>query len=298
MHIQKDKEVVLHQAIEQMLEKYDLKTLDSYKDALKEIIQEIALLGLSRSKFFDQAAFYGGTALRIFYGLDRFSEDLDFSLLKGTDEFDIVPCCSAIKNELGAYGFEMEVTKKEKTIKTGIESAFIKGNTLIQMLNIQSVSPPVSGIHGNEVLKIKLEIDTTPPGGADYEVRYSLRPIPYSVRLFTAPSLFAGKIHAILCRGWKGQRVKGRDLYDFVWYISREIPVNLNHLAFRMKQTGHLDESALSQEMLTNQLKEKFRQIDYKQAKNDIAPFISDLKSIGLWSEKFFQAILSKIAIE
>lgn len=281
-----------------MLEKYDLKTPDNYKDALKEIIQEVALLGLSRSNFFDQAAFYGGTALRIFYGLDRFSEDLDFSLLQESDEFDIATYCNSIKNELRAYGFDMEVIRKAKTKKTGIESAFIKGNTLIQMLNIHAVTPPVSGIHGNEVLKIKLEIDTTPPEGANYEVQFSLRPIPYSVRLFTTPSLFAGKIHAILCRGWKGRRVKGRDLYDFVWYISREIPVNLKHLAFRMKQTGHLDDSPLSQELLINLLKEKFRQIDYKQAKNDVAPFISDLRSIDLWSEEFFQAILSKIAIE
>ncbi|MBA3029352.1 MAG: nucleotidyl transferase AbiEii/AbiGii toxin family protein [Desulfobacteraceae bacterium] len=287
----------MQHAIEEMLGKYDLKTPDNYKSALKEIIQEVSLLGLSRSNFFDQAAFYGGTALRIFYGLDRFSEDLDFSLLKEKEEFDIAPYCNAIKNELGAYGFEMEVRKKKKTTKTGIESAFIKGKTVVQMLNIHAVAPPVSGVHDNEVLKIKLEIDTTPPGGADYEVQYGLRPIPYSVRLFTAPSLFAGKIHAILCRGWKGQRIKGRDLYDFVWYISREIPVNLKHLACRMKQTGHLENSILSPETLINLLKEKFRRINYKQAKNDIAPFISDQRSIDLWSEEFFQAILSKISI-
>jgi hypothetical protein len=281
-----------------MLERYDLKTPDNYKSALKEIIQEVALLGLSRSNFFDMAAFYGGTALRMFYNLDRFSEDLDFSLLSEKEDFDITVYCDAIKNELGAYGFDMEVIKKEKKIRTGIESAFIKGKILVQMLDIHAVTPPVSGVHDNEVVKIKLEIDTTPPGGADYEIQYSLRPIPYSVRLFTAPSLFAGKIHAILCREWKGQRVKGRDLYDFVWYIAREIPVNINHLACRMKQTGHLGGNILSSERFINMLKEKFRLIDYKQAKNDISPFIKDPRSIDLWSEAFFNAVVSKISYE
>ena len=279
-----------------MLATYNAKTPDDYKNALKEIIQEIALLGLSRSTFFDVAAFYGGTALRIFYGLDRFSEDLDFSLLTENADFDISVYCDAIKNELGGYGFDMTVTKKEKKMESGIESAFIKGNTVVQMLNIGGIAPPVSGVHPNEKLKIKIEVDTMPPGGADYDVRYSLKPIPYSVRLFTAPCLFAGKIHAILCREWKGKRVKGRDLYDFVWYVANETPVNLLHLAYRMKQTGHLDDvGALSMEKLTEMMKEKFSRIDYKQAKNDVAPFIRDPHSIDLWSAAFFNGILPKI---
>jgi len=287
----------LSHAIEQMLKKYDCRTPDDYRNALKEILQEIALLGLSRTNFFDQAAFYGGTALRIFYGLDRFSEDLDFSLLKRNERFDIEPYCDAIKNELAAYGFEMEVTKKEKKIETGIESAFIKGETLIQLLNINAVTPPVSGVHRDEVLKIKLEVDTTPPTGAEYEIQYNLSPVPYSVRLFNGPSLFAGKMHAVLCRAWNDGRIKGRDLYDLVWYVKREIPVSLKHLGYRMKQTGHLEEdNRLSSNQLQMMLKEKFSRIDYKQAKNDVYPFIRDPEVTDLWSEAFFNSVASRIA--
>lgn len=282
----------MHSAIEQMLGDYDLKSPDDYKHALKEIIQEVALLGLSRSNFFDSAAFYGGTALRIFYGLDRFSEDLDFSLLQKNKGFDISDYCEAIRNELGAYGFNMTVKKKKKKMESNIESAFIKGETLIQLLNINAITPPVSGVHKNETLKIKLEIDVVPPAGAECEVKYSLRPIPYSIRIFSPSSLFAGKLHAVLCRGWKNGRMKGRDLYDMLWYISNAIPVNLTHLEKRLKQTGHLENhQTLSVETLLDMLKEKFNSMDFKQAKADVIPFIKDPAAVSPWSTDFFNSI-------
>lgn len=289
----------MHSAVEQMLDRYGCKTSDDVKNALKEVVQEIALLGLSRSDFFDHAAFYGGTALRMFYGLDRFSEDLDFSLLKPRPDFQISVYCDAIRNELGAYGFEMEVTTKEKDAGSTIKSAFIKGGTLINMLKVTSVVPPVSGVHRDEILKIKIEVDVAPPGGAAYEVKYMLRPIPYSVRLFSPSSLFAGKLHAVLCRSWGGNRVKGRDLYDLVWYVSKEIPVHLSHLAERMIQTGHLNESqSLTSDVLINMMNEKFRLIDFKQAKNDVLPFVSDPRSLDLWSEEFFHSLTKHMSLK
>ena len=136
----------MHSAIENMLKKYSGTTVDDYKNALKEIIQEIALLGLFRANFFDVAAFYGGTALRIFYGLDRFSEDIDFSLLKKSKYFDITLYCEFIRDEMAAFGFEAEVTRKEKAGDSNIESAFIKTGTLINLLKIASIIPPVAGI--------------------------------------------------------------------------------------------------------------------------------------------------------
>ena len=287
----------MNSAIEQMLGSYNLKSPDDYKHALKEIIQEIALLGLSRSNFFDHAAFYGGTALRIFYKLDRFSEDLDFSLLEKNRGFDISDYCEAIRNELGAYGFDMTVEKKRKKAESNIESAFIKGETLIQMLNINAMTPPISGVHKNEILKIKLEVDVMPPSGAEYEVKYSLRPIPYSIRIYSLSSLFAGKLHAVLCRGWESGRMKGRDLYDMVWYISRAIPVNLPHLEKRMKQTGNIENNeALSRAMLLKMLKEKFNSMDFKQAKIDIIPFIKDPAAVAPWSNIFFNSISERIS--
>ncbi len=272
-----------------MLEKYACKTVDDYKNALKEILQEIALLGLFRSNLFDIAAFYGGSALRIFYGLDRFSEDLDFSLLKKSNDFDVGPYCDFIRDEMAAFGFEAEVTKKVKAGQSNIESAFIKAGTLIHLLQIESITPPVSGIAGNELLKIKLEIDTNPPAGAEYEVKYLLTPLPCHVRLFSASSLFAGKLHALLCRDWKSGRMKGRDLYDYVWYLSRSTPLNIPHLEERMKQTGHLKKKdKLTPPLLKEMLIEKFSSLDYMQAKQDVMPFIKDSRSLDIWSSDFF----------
>jgi len=274
-----------------MLTQYNLNNVEDYKYALKEIVQEIALLGLFRSGFFNKAAFYGGTALRIFHGLDRFSEDLDFSLLTPQKDFDLSKYTKYIETELGAYGFEMTVDEKTKLTDTAIKSAFIKGGTKIHLLKISSIKNPVTGVHSNEEIKIKLEVDTEPPGSAEYEVRYQLNPVPYSVRLFSTSSLLAGKLHAILFRSWKN-RVKGRDYYDYLWYLSKNIEVNLEHLSCRMKQTKHLDENeVLNEEMLLNFLFDKFKETDFNQAKKDVLPFIKDSSVLQLWSEDFFKKI-------
>lgn len=283
----------MHSAIEDMLKKYPNKTVDDHKNALKEILQEIALLGLFRANFFDVAAFYGGTALRIFYGLDRFSEDIDFSLIKKTENFDITPYCGFIREEMAAFGFEAEVTKKVKAVDSNIESAFIKTDTLINLLKIEAIAPPVPGVGKNELLKIKLEIDINPPAGADYEVKYLLMPIPFHVRLYSAPSLFAGKIHAILCRDWKSGRVKGRDLYDFVWYLSRSIPVNIYHLEERLKQTGHLKkDDRLTPPKAMGLLEDKFSSLNFEQAKMDVIPFIKEARALNIWTHDFFISIM------
>lgn len=280
----------MHSAIENLLEKYDCSTTEGYKNALKEIIQEIALLGLFRAGFFDLAAFYGGTALRLFYHLERFSEDLDFSLLAVDPDFDLQPYCIAIQAELGAYGFEVDVSPKEKR-HSAIASAFIKGETLRHLLKIRAIQPTVSGVSPHELLKVKVEVDTHPPPAAEYEIKYALTPIPYSVRVFTAPCLFAGKIHAVLCRAWKN-RVKGRDLYDYLWYLSRGIPVHLAHLEQRLIQTQSYPRTEpLTLEMLRQMLQERFATIDYRQAQQDVRPFIKDPRSLELWSAELFTAV-------
>jgi predicted nucleotidyltransferase component of viral defense system len=281
----------MHSAIESMLETYNCKTTDDYKNALKEIVQEIALLGLHRGGFFDQAAFYGGTALRVFYGLDRFSEDLDFSLLRTDPQFDLSLYTTVVQDELGAFGLDMQVREKIKNNESPVKSAFIKGGTQIHLLQIASVEPPISGVAASEQLKIKMEVDTDPPGGADFQVKYQLNPIPYYVRLYSPGSLFAGKVHAILCRSWKS-RVKGRDYYDFVWYLSKGIAVNLHHVRARMIQTGHLaPEQEWNETVLKNRLIERFQAIDFEQAKKDVLPFVKNPQSLNLWSADFFTAI-------
>lgn len=289
----------MHSAIDDMLKAYDCRTADDYRHALNEIVQEIALLGLYRGGFFAKAAFYGGTALRIFYGLDRFSENLDFSLLKSDKTFDLSSFTQIVQDELGAYGLKMTVQEKIKKNDSPVKSAFIKGGTQIHIMKIASVQPPVTGIHPQEQLRIKLEVDTQPPPGATFEMKYQLRPVPYSVRLYTPSSLLAGKMHALLCRSWK-TRVKGRDFYDYVWFLSKSIPVNIMHLTERMKQTGHLPADAvLTEKDLKSRLRNRFASVDFNQAKKDVLPFIKNSEAVGLWSAEFFSAITDdKLKIE
>lgn len=277
--------------VQQMLEKYDCKTSDDYKNALKEIIQEVALCGLSRGGFFKKAAFYGGTALRIFYGLDRFSEDMDFSLLEVDENFEIEAYFPALHEEFLANGFELSIEKKEKSIESDVQSAFIKGGTLISLLNIVPSNEKILGISKTEVVKIKFEIDTNPPACATFENKYGLLPIPYGVRLYDEASLFAGKIHAVLCRAWKN-RIKGRDFYDYLWYLSRGTNVNLLHLQKRLEQSGKWDTfDNLTLKNLKDMLCERFASIDFEKAKQDVLPFIKDSSKLDLWSVDFFSAI-------
>ncbi|EMJ90314.1 nucleotidyl transferase AbiEii/AbiGii toxin family protein [Leptospira meyeri] len=278
----------MHSAVESMLQKYQCKTADDYKHALKEIIQEISLLGLYRSGFFKHAAFYGGTALRIFYKLDRFSEDLDFSLLGRDKQFQIQDYLRSLEDELGSYGFDMSVEVKTKKIESQIQSAFIKGGTLVHLLKIRTNQNLDLRVPDNEQLKIKLEIDIDPPAKASYETKYHLTPIPFPVTLFTKPCLFSGKIHAVLCRDWKS-RVKGRDFYDYVWYLKNNTSVDLDHLKARMMQSGHLQtKDKFSIPVLKQMLVERFKSVSISQAKTDIQPFVSNAKELDVWSPEFF----------
>jgi len=280
----------VNSAINSMLEKYACKTIEEHRNALKEIVQEISLLGLYRCGFFNKAAFYGGTALRIFYGLDRFSEDLDFSLVEADPNFRLKDFLKPLEDELSSFGFEMQVEEKRKSTRSAIKSAFIKGDTQLHLLRIAAIKPPVSGLNPDEKLRVKIEIDTDPPGKANFEIKYQLLPVPFSVRLFDAPSLFAGKVHALLCRSWQN-RVKGRDFYDYAWYLSRSIPLNIQHLQARLDQTGHLAKKKLEPEMLIEMLDERFDTIDFAKAKEDVKAFVSNQETLELWSADFFSQI-------
>ncbi len=287
----------MNNALENLLEPYHLNTLDDYENALKEIIQQLALLGLWRSKFYEHAAFYGGTALRLFYGLRRFSEDLDFSLLEKNEDFNLLPHLNAIEKEIESFGFKFSVQMKEKAISTPVESAFIKGNTRINLLCIEAGDSIVKGFDRNRKIKIKLEIDTDPPPGAQYEVKTLLTPIPFGVKLFSKPDLFAGKMHAILCRQWKS-RVKGRDFYDLTWYIGQKVPCRMAYLKEKMAQTNHWkmgDE--LNKNSLLQLLHEKFETVDFEQAKMDVRPFLKDRQELALWNREFFSGIIENIEV-
>lgn len=281
----------MNHVINEMLNKYRAEGLADKKNAIKEIMQEIVLCGLSRAGFFKKAAFYGGTALRIFYGLDRFSEDLDFSLMAPDDSFELSEYFPTLKKEVASYGLNVEITEKEKTKESAIRSAFLKGNTKEHMLLFYSSDPAASAVAGNETIKIKFEVDTNPPAGAAFEHKYRLLPAPYEVTLYDMPSLFAGKAHAVICRAWKS-RVKGRDLYDYVFYLSRGASLNTEHLKARLVQSGVWKaEDPFTVEDAKNLLCAHFETIDYAQAKGDVSPFIKDKAAIDLWSADFFKQI-------
>lgn len=287
----------MNNILSQMLEKYSISTLSDEKNALKEVVQEVALCGLFRAGFFNTAAFYGGTALRIFYGLDRFSEDLDFSLLKPSNDFELSKYLSILESEIRAVGLNFRAEEKIKTNDSFIKSAFLKGNTKEHIMTVYNDLQINTGISSGELLKIKIEVDINPPAYATYENKYRLLPSPYKVKIFDMPSLFAGKLHAVICRAWR-DRVKGRDLYDYVFYLSQNATVNLPHLNARLVDSGFIDNDfKLNRERLIKILQERFATIDYTQAKNDVLPFIRDKSKLELWSKEFFQDITESIVI-
>ena len=285
-------------AIKTMLQRYNLIDSQSCNLALREIIQEIALLGLWRAKFFESAAFYGGTALRILYGLNRYSENLDFSLLKPNPVFSLDQYNLAITRELEAYGFVVQVDRRHKNIQSQIESAFIKANTKQEFIRIGMPDFSYKMLTPKAVMKIKLEVDVDPPNGFCTEPKVLLHPIPISINAYTASHLFAGKMHAVLCRLWKS-RVKGRDWFDFVWFVQQGIALNLNHLSIRMQQSGHLsDNQILNEELFKKLLTNKINLLNIVKAKLDIKPFIKDSALIESWSQGYFHEITEKIKFD
>lgn len=284
----------MNNAINNMLQNYQVKTIEDEKNVMKEIMQEIVLCGLSRAGFFNKAAFYGGSALRIFYGLDRFSEDLDFSLMVEDQNFNLESYFPTLIKEVRAYGLNVEIQNKEKKNKSNIKSAFLKGGTKEHLLLFYP-NKKIENVSAGELIKIKFEIDVNPPMFANYERKYRMLPIPYEVNLYDEPSLFAGKIHAVICRSWKS-RVKGRDLYDYIFYLSRNTPVNLMHLKARLVQTGFISETdKMNINDVKNILKKRFENIDYANAKMDVYPFIKNQTALDVWEKEFFKSITENL---
>lgn len=293
-----------HPALIKMLQKYDLTNSNSSYDALREILQEIVLLGLYDAGFFKHAAFYGGTALRILHNLPRFSEDLDFSLLKSNPEFNLVPYEEAIISTLKSFGFDVTIEIKEKNNSSAIASAFVKGNTIEHLININAPKDITNKIHRDQAVKIKLEVDTNPPLEFETANVIKLTPRPFSINAFSLPSLYAGKMHAILCRAWSS-RPKGRDWYDLVWYIANDVELDSIHLKSRLSQScKYLEENniqipnELSKQTIKELLLQRIETLDISKAKNDVQPFIKDIREIELWSKEFFVAVVENMKIK
>ena len=285
----------MQEAIARLLERYSTSTVDEAVRALREILQEVSLLGLWRAKFFEHAAFYGDTALRIFFGLDRFSEDLDFTLLRPELAFDLGRFTAALEKEIQAFGFKVSVTLRQKAVPSSIQSAFLKANTRNQLLLINVPPEQIAGIPRGQILKIRLEVDTDPPPGFSTETRYLLQPIPFPVRVCDPPDLFACKIHALLFRRWE-KRVKGRDWYDFVWLVANRTPLHLAHLEQRIRQTGDwTGGDPLSPATLRDLLTQAIDRLDVEQARREVLPFLKQPESVSVWSEEFFKDVARRI---
>ena len=288
----------MNSVFEIMLNKYQPKDNSERENAIKEIVQEIVLSGLYRGGFFDKAVFYGGTCLRIFHGLNRFSEDLDFALLSKDEKFKIEDYFPAIKKELISYGLDMDVVKKEKRKgDNDVQSAFVKGNTQILLMSFFPNNNEVGNVIKNQTIKIKFEIDTDNPKGGVVETKYRLLPAPYEVKVFDEPTLFAGKIHAILCREYKN-RIKGRDYYDYLFYCAKGTKVNLEYLENKLKSSNKISfDTKLDLPSLKKMLQERFVNVDYNLARNDVSSFITDQESLSLWSKELFLSTLDYLKL-
>ena len=263
--------------VDQMLQKYTLGTHEDASLALREVMQEIALAGLQRGGFFDKAAFYGGTCLRIFEGLPRFSEDLDFSLLQPDENFSFEPYFKTLRQEFASLGLEVELIEKNKSLQTNISSAFLKNTSTVYDLNVL----------GRKTIKIKFEVDTNPPLRFATTERLLIQPYSFYVKCFALPDLFAGKVHALMYRQW-GNRVKGRDWFDFEWYVRQGIPLNLVHFAERAFQSGDLASRTLESESFLDMLQARIQGLNISSAKEDVERFLRDSESLKIWSTSYF----------
>lgn len=282
--------------IKDWIASYQPQNEEETLSALREIMQEIALSGLARTDFFKTAAFYGGTALRIFYGLDRYSEDLDFSLLKADNDFSLEPYYNSIQKEFEGLGMNVSLRNKIKTKKTAIESAFLKTETLWEELILEDIVAQ-EGIKSNKNIKIKIEVDRQPPMGFQTEEKLLLRPYSFYVKCFDLPSLFAGKMHALLFRKWQN-RVKGRDWYDFEWYVRKGVPLNLSHFLQRAKDTDDWTKKTISKTAFQKLLKGKIESTAIENIKKDVRPFVKDTRQLDIWNQKYFLDLVGMMKIE
>lgn len=266
---------------DEMLSRYGVLTGKDLWNAKYEVTQQIALAGLYRGGFFEKAAFYGGTCLRIFHVLKRFSEDMFFSLLARGEDFHLEDYFPAVIDEFKSAGREVFITKKDKMTLGKFESAFLKDQTDVYNLTFQT----------EKSIKVKIEVDTKPPLSFQTEYKRLLHPYTFMARCMTLPCLYAGKMHALAFRNWK-TLVKGRDWYDFEWYVRNEVPLDYQHLQARILE---FNGEKLEQADFMALLRERFSQTDIAQVKRDVAPFLMNPKELDVWSNEYFVELLDRV---
>ena len=274
----------MNNIFEQMLSRYPIISDKDRQNAIYEVMQQITLAGLYRGGFFNKAAFYGGTCLRIFHKLDRFSEDMDFSLLTTDSSFKLENYFPSIIDEFKMLGREIVITKKDKRNFNKVESAFLKDDTEVYDVAFQT----------EKSLKIKIEVDTQPPLKFQTEQKLLLHPFSFMTRCFTLPDLYAGKMHALVFRTWNN-RVKGRDWYDFEWYVKNGINLDFTHLQERIREFNGIE---VDKEDFLRLLKKRLASTDIKMVKQDVEPFIKNTENLEIWSNDYFLQLANIIKFE
>ncbi len=264
-----------------MLSAYELTTDQDRRNATFEVNQQVILAGLYHGGFFNVAAFYGGTCLRIFHGLQRFSEDMDFSLIMPDENFDFTKYFQPVIDDFSLIGRKVDIRKKDKKSFGKVESAFLKDNTDVYDISFQT----------EKSIRIKIEVDTQPPLNFQTEQKLLLLPQSFMTRCFTLPDLFAGKMHALVYRTWKN-RVKGRDWYDFEWYVRNSVPLGFEHFSERVRQFNNKE---ITREEFMVQLKERLSTADIHQVKADVLPFVKNPKELEIWSNDYFLQLADMI---
>ena len=266
-----------------MVESFAPKSALERQAVQQEVMQLIALSGLARGGFFERAAFYGGTCLHLFYGMERFSEDMDFSLLAPDPNFDFESYFPAIKDEFALAGKEVEIQMKHKGKPSSIESAFLKESSEVFRI----------GFTTQKQIKVKIEVDIDPPPDFSTEMKLMTRPVSRWIRVYSAGDLYAGKVSAALFRAWR-TRVKGRDWYDLEWYVRNGFVCNLKHLSARGREASP-DIDLSSREAVIAAFKERIANIDFKAASDDVRPFLKDASCLDIWNRDYFSALIDMI---
>lgn len=272
----------MNELYEKALSRYPIATARDKQNALYEITQQVVLAGLHRGGFFDHAAFYGGTCLRLFHGLPRFSEDMDFSLLQHEDGFKFENYFQPIIDEFDSIGRTVEIKKKTKKTTGHVESAFLKDNTDVYNVTFQT----------EKSVKVKIEVDAQPPLLFHTEMKVLTLPYTFMVRCFQLSDLFAGKMHALVFRNWKN-RVKGRDWYDFEWYVRWRVPLDFTHLQERILQ---FNGQKMNIEDFRDALRERLSATNIEDVKADVKGFLSgDTHELDVWTNDYFLQLADRI---
>lgn len=269
-----------------MVENYAPKSAAERLAVQQEVMQLIALSGLARGGFFEKAAFYGGTCLHLFYGMERFSEDMDFSLLKPDPMFDFESYFPAIKEEFALAGKEVEIQLKHKGQPSSVESAFLKESSEVFRI----------GFTTQKQIKVKIEVDIDPPQGFTTEQKLLIKPVSRWIRVYSSSDLFAGKVCAALFRAWR-TRTKGRDWYDLEWYVRNGYACHLGHLVERCREVAP-ETDISTRDALISAFRKRIATIDFKAARDDVRPFLKDASCLDIWSREYFNSIVDMIKVK